>query len=44
MDTLKELEKQRGIKIDIEQKPSGKVDWDALRVKIKVKKGLEMQH
>ena len=35
MDTLKELEKQRGIKIDIEKKPSGKVDWDALRVKIK---------
>ena len=35
MDTLKELEKQRGIKIDIEKKPSGKVNWDALRVKIK---------
>ncbi len=35
MDTLKELEKQRGIKIDIEQKPSGKVDWDALRAKVK---------
>ena len=35
IDTIKELEKSRGIKIDVEQRTSGKVDWDALRKKVK---------
>ena len=44
IDTIKELEKQRDMKMDIEQKPSGKVDWDAQIAKVciraKVKKGI----
>ena len=35
MDTIDKLDEDRGVSVDVTRETSGKVDWDALRVKVK---------